>query len=56
LGIGGKSGRMVGLYLFITSANMKLALSAGRPNSAEEPAIQAQLDVFAPMQIEGRSP
>ncbi len=43
-------------YLFITSANMKLALSAGRPNSAEEPAIQAQLDVFVPMQIEGRSP
>jgi general secretion pathway protein M len=43
-------------YLFITSANMKLALPTGRPNSAEEPAIQVQLDVFAPMQLEGRSP
>jgi hypothetical protein len=43
-------------YLFITSANMKLALPTGRPNSAEEPAMQAQLDVFAPMQIKGRSP
>jgi general secretion pathway protein M len=43
-------------YLFITSANMKLALPTGRPNGAEEPAIQAQLDVFAPIQIEGRGP
>jgi Type II secretion system (T2SS), protein M subtype b len=43
-------------YLFITGASMKLALPAGRPNSPEEPAIQAQLDVFAPMQIEGRGP
>jgi hypothetical protein len=43
-------------YLFIAGANLKLALSAGRPNSPEEPAVQAQLDVFAPMQIEGRSP
>jgi general secretion pathway protein M len=43
-------------FLFITSANMKLALPAGRPNSAEEPAIQVQLDVFAPMRVEARSP
>jgi hypothetical protein len=43
-------------YLFIASANMKLALPAGRPNTAEEPTVQVQLDVFAPMQIEGRSP
>jgi len=43
-------------YLFITGANMKLALPAGRPNSSEEPALQAQLDVFTPMQIEGHSP
>jgi general secretion pathway protein M len=43
-------------YLFITSANMKLVLPAGRPNSAEESTTQAQLDVFAPMQIEGRGP
>jgi hypothetical protein len=43
-------------YLFITGASMKLALPAGRQNSTEEPAIQAQLDVFAPMQMEGRTP
>jgi Type II secretion system (T2SS), protein M subtype b len=43
-------------YLFITGANLKPALSAGRPNSAEEPAVQAQLDVFVPMWIEGHDP
>jgi hypothetical protein len=43
-------------YMFITGANLKLVMAASRPNSAEEPAIQAQLDVFAPIQIEGRSP
>lgn len=43
-------------YLFIASATMKLALSAGRPNGAEEPAIQVQLDVFAPMQVKARIP
>ncbi|MBV9970183.1 MAG: hypothetical protein JO228_09380 [Xanthobacteraceae bacterium] len=41
-------------YLFVTTADMKLALPAGRPNGAEEPAIQAQIDVFAPMEL-GRS-
>jgi general secretion pathway protein M len=43
-------------YLFIANASIKQALSTGRPNSAEEPVIQAQLDVFAPMRIEGHSP
>ena len=41
--------------LFIASANMKFALPAGRPNSAGDPAIQMQLDVFAPMRVEGLS-
>jgi general secretion pathway protein M len=43
-------------YLFVAGANMKLGLPAGRPNGAEEPSIQVQLDVFAPTQIEGRNP
>jgi general secretion pathway protein M len=38
-------------YLFVAGADMKLALPTGRPGAAEEPVIQVQLDVFAPMQI-----
>jgi general secretion pathway protein M len=40
-------------YLFVTGAVMKSALPTSRPNVPEEPVIQAQLDIFAPMQIEG---
>jgi general secretion pathway protein M len=40
-------------YLFISGAVMKTALPTGRPGISEEPLIQAQLDIFAPMQIEG---
>jgi hypothetical protein len=38
-------------YFFVAAADMKLALPTGRPGAVDEPVIQAQLDVFAPMQI-----
>jgi general secretion pathway protein M len=41
-------------YLFVSGAVMKSAPPAGRPGYPEEPVIQAQLDIFAPMQIESR--
>jgi general secretion pathway protein M len=43
-------------YLFVTGAVMKSAPPTGRPGVPEEPVIQAQLDIFVPMQIEGRDP
>jgi len=44
-------------YLFVMNAEIKPALSAGNAAGvAQEPVIQAQLDVFAPISIEGQGP
>jgi general secretion pathway protein M len=40
-------------YLFISAARMKMN-SPNRPGVADEPVIQAQLDVFGAMQIRGQ--
>jgi hypothetical protein len=43
-------------YLFIAGAVIKLLPSSGRLGVPEEPVIQAQLDIFGAMQINGRDP
>jgi len=43
-------------YLFISGASIKMTPSAGRPAAIDEPSIQAHLDVFGAIQINGREP
>jgi hypothetical protein len=43
-------------YLFIAGAVLKMLPSSGRLDVPEEPVIQAQLDIFGAMQINGRDP
>ena len=43
-------------YLFISGATMKMASSVGKQGGSDEPSIQAQLDVFGAIQVEGREP
>jgi general secretion pathway protein M len=43
-------------YLFITGAAIKPQPSASRQGVSEEPVIQAQLDIFGAIQINGREP
>jgi Type II secretion system (T2SS), protein M subtype b len=38
-------------YLFVRSAVLKLAPAAGRPDSAHEPLIDAELDVFGALRL-----
>jgi hypothetical protein len=43
-------------YLFITGATIKVMPPTSGQGSSEEPAIQAQLDIFGAIQIDGRGP
>jgi general secretion pathway protein M len=43
-------------YLFITGATIKGLPPGSRPGVAEEPIIQAQLDIFGAIQVNGREP
>jgi hypothetical protein len=43
-------------YLFISGAAIKALPSANRQGVSEEPVIQAQLDIFGAMQVNGREP
>jgi general secretion pathway protein M len=43
-------------YLFITGATIKGQPPGSRPGVAEEPVIQAQLDIFGAIQVSGREP
>ena len=43
-------------YLFITSAAIKLSAPAGRQGIPGEPILQAQLDIFVAIQVNGREP
>jgi len=43
-------------YLFISGATIRIAPSLGKQGVSEEPSIQAQLDVFGAIQINGREP
>jgi hypothetical protein len=43
-------------YLFIAGAIIKVLPSGGGPGVSGEPVIQAQLDIFGAMQINGRDP
>jgi general secretion pathway protein M len=43
-------------YLFITGGAIKVQPSASRQGVSEEPIIQAQLDIFGAIQVNGREP
>jgi hypothetical protein len=43
-------------YLFISGATIKIAPSVNKQGVSEEPSVQAQLDVFGAIQINGREP
>lgn len=43
-------------YLFITSAAIKVSAPANRQGNRGEPIMQAQLDIFGAMQVNGREP
>jgi general secretion pathway protein M len=43
-------------YLFITGGTMKVMPSMNSQGISEEPVIQAQLDIFGAIQVEGRGP
>jgi hypothetical protein len=41
-------------HLFITAADLRPAAAVATPGSAEEPGIDARLDIYGALQIEGR--
>ncbi len=43
-------------YLFIAGAVLRMAPASDKLGVPEEPVIQAQLDIFGAMQVEGRDP
>jgi general secretion pathway protein M len=40
-------------YLFVTAATLKSSSAIGRPNVAEEPVVDAQIEVFGALRAEG---